>query len=202
MEKDVIISIKGVQRYENADPDTMELVTAGRLEREGNSYTLSYQESELTGLEGTLTTFQIEPERVTLMRVGELNSQMVFEEGRRHMSMYNTPYGAMTIGVNTRHLLAELSDRGGEIEIDYAIEIDHGIAGRNVFQINVKESDGAAGLRFEVVNFDSKRFAEGKTLPETGLCPVEDCNNRVPAAACRRGQLTTPWQGGIRSKSM
>ena len=50
MEKDVIISIKGVQRYENADPDTMELVTEGRLEREGNSYTLSYQESELTGL--------------------------------------------------------------------------------------------------------------------------------------------------------
>ena len=44
------------------------------------------------------------------------------------------------------------------------------------------------GSRSEVVNFDSKRFAEGKTLPETGLCPVEDCNNRVPAAACRRGQ--------------
>ena len=37
MEKDVIISIKGVQRYENAEADTMELVTAGRLEREGNS---------------------------------------------------------------------------------------------------------------------------------------------------------------------
>ena len=147
LEKDVIISIKGVQRYENADPDTMELVTEGRLEREGNSYTLSYQESELTGLEGTLTTFQIEPERITLMRVGGFNSQMVFQEGRRHMSMYNTPYGAMTIGVNTRHLLAELDDQGGEIEIDYAIEIDHSVAGRNTFQINVKEAEGAAGLQ-------------------------------------------------------
>ena len=147
MEKDVIISIKGVQRYENADPDTMELVTAGRLEREGNSYTLSYQESELTGLEGTLTTFQIEPERITLMRVGEFNSQMVFQEGRRHMSMYNTPYGAMTIGVNTRHLLSELTDRGGEIEIDTDIEIDHSVAGRNTFQINVKEAEGTAGLQ-------------------------------------------------------
>ena len=91
MEKDVIISIKGTQKYENADPDVIELVTEGRLEREGSSYTLSYQESELTGLEGTLTTFQIEPERVTLLRVGEYNSQMVFQEGRRHMAMYNTP---------------------------------------------------------------------------------------------------------------
>lgn len=60
-----------------------ELVTEGRLEQDGNSYTLSYQESELTGLEGTLTTFQVEPDRVTLLRVGEFNSQMVFQEGRR-----------------------------------------------------------------------------------------------------------------------
>ena len=140
MEKDVIISIKGVQRYENEVPDTLELVTAGRLEREGNSYTLSYQESELTGLEGTLTTLQVEPERVTLMRVGEYNSQMVFQEGRRHMSMYSTPYGAMAIGVNTRRLLAALTDQGGDIEIDYAIEIDHSVAGRNSFQISVRES--------------------------------------------------------------
>ena len=142
MEKDVVISIKGIQKYEDADLDVIELVTEGRLARVGESYTLSYQESELTGLEGTLTTIQVEGEQVTLMRVGEFTSQMVFQEGRRHLSMYNTPYGAMAIGVNTRHLLADLNDQGGDIEIDYAIEIDHAIAGRNVFQIQVKEAQG------------------------------------------------------------
>ena len=143
MEKDVVISIKGMQRYEDAPPDTIELVTEGRLARDGSgSYTLSYQESELTGLEGTLTTIQVEGEQVTLMRVGEFNAQMVFQEGRRHLSMYNTPYGAMAIGVNTRHLMADLNDHGGDIEIDYAIEVDHAIAGRNVFQIKVKEAQG------------------------------------------------------------
>ena len=142
MEKDVVISIKGIQNSEGQDSDTIELVTEGRLTRDEGGYTLSYQESELTGLEGTLTTIQVEGEQVTLMRVGEVNSQMVFQEGRRHLSMYNTPYGAMAIGVNTRHLLAELTDQGGDIEIDYAIEIDHAIAGRNVFQIKVKEAEG------------------------------------------------------------
>ena len=29
MEKEVIISIKGMQKYENAEPDTIELVTGG-----------------------------------------------------------------------------------------------------------------------------------------------------------------------------
>ena len=145
MDKEVVISIKGIQKYEGALPDVVELVTAGRLVREGSSYTLSYQESELTGLEGTLTTIQVEGEQVTLMRVGEFNSQLVFQVGRRHLSVYNTPYGAMSVGVNTRHLLAELSDRGGDIEVDYFIEIDHALAGRNVFRISVKEAENGLG---------------------------------------------------------
>ena len=144
MEKEVVISIKGVQKYEGTAPDTMELVTKGRLSREGESYTLSYQESELTGLEGTLTTIQVDGGQVTLLRVGEFNSQLVFQEGRRHLSVYNTPYGAMSVGVHTRHLLAELNDQGGDIEVDYAIEVDHAMAGRNIFRINVKEA--AIGL--------------------------------------------------------
>ena len=145
MEKEVVISIKGVQKYEGTAPDTMELVTKGRLSRVGESYTLSYQESELTGLEGTLTTIQVDGEQVTLMRIGEFNSQLVFQEGRRHLSMYNTPYGAMSIGVNTRHLMASLTDQGGDIEVDYTIEVDHALAGRNVFRINVKESESGLG---------------------------------------------------------
>ena len=145
MEKDVVISIKGIQRYENGESDSIELVTGGRLAREGGSYTLSYQESELTGLEGTLTTIQVEGEQVTMLRMGEFNTQMVFQSGRRHLSVYNTPYGAMEIGVNTRHLLTELGETGGVIEVDYDIEVDHAVAGRNVFRINVKEAENALG---------------------------------------------------------
>ena len=145
MEKEVVISIKGMQNFEGALPDVIELVTEGRLARDGESYTLSYQESELTGLEGTLTTIQVDREQVTLMRVGEFNSQLVFQEGRRHFSMYNTPYGAMTIGVNTRHLLAQLTDQGGDIEVDYSVEVDHALAGRNVFRISVRESEEGLG---------------------------------------------------------
>lgn len=52
--------------------------------------------------------------------------------------MYNTPYGAMAIGVNTRHLLAELDDHGGNIEIDYCIEVDHAVASRNIFCTNLR----------------------------------------------------------------
>ncbi|MBE6955880.1 MAG: DUF1934 domain-containing protein [Ruminococcaceae bacterium] len=139
MAQEVMISVKGIQQFDAMDKDSIELVTRGSLDREGGKLTLQYEESELTGLEGTLTTIQVEPERVTMLRTGQVNTQMVFQEGRRHLSMYNTPYGAMTVGVNTRHLYAELDEDGGEIEIDYNIEIDHAVTGRNVFRINVKK---------------------------------------------------------------
>ena len=136
----VIISIQGQQAYENQEKETIELVTEGRLEEDGDAgFTLSYQESELTGLEGTLTTFQIEKDRITLLRVGEVNSQMVFEEGRRHLSMYDTPYGALSVGISTRRMRYDLGNTGRSIEINYAIEIDHAVAGENLFRIQVRE---------------------------------------------------------------
>ena len=144
MENNVIISIHGKQSFEDAEDETMELVTEGRLEPDGEgSYTLSYQESEITGLEGTLTTFQIEQGRITLLRMGSVNSEMVFEEGRRHLSMYETPYGAMSLGVNTKKMRSDISDAGGNIEIDYAIEINHAVAGQNLFPISVREKSPA-----------------------------------------------------------
>ena len=146
MENNVIVSIRGRQDLGDGQNESIELVTEGRLAQGDQGYTLSYQESELTGLEGTQTTFQIEDGRVTLLREGEFNSQMVFEQGRRHLSMYNTPYGALAVGINTRRMKVELAGLEGRIEITYAIEIDHAVAGENCFKIDVKRR-GPDGLR-------------------------------------------------------
>ena len=139
MDKNVILSIRGQQVYDREEPEVTELVTEGTLiPGEDGRYTLRYQESELTGLEGTNTTIDVETGRVTILREGQVNSQMVFEEGRRHLTMYNTPYGALSIGVNTRRMKVDLDETGGSIEIDYALEVDHAVAGENLFQIYVR----------------------------------------------------------------
>ncbi len=140
MTDNVIISIKGKQLYAESGPDEIELVTSGTLKRDSRGgLTVSYQESELTGLEGTTTKVRVDGGRVTLLREGSVNSQMVFEEGMRHLSMYETPYGALSIGVNTRRMRSTLGEAGGDLEIDYAIEIDNLLAGQNLFRMNVKK---------------------------------------------------------------
>ena len=140
MTDNVIISIKGKQLYAESGPDEMELVTSGTLKRDSQGgFTISYQESELTGLEGTTTKLHIDGGRVTLLREGNTNSQMVFEEGRRHLSMYETPFGELSIGINTKRMRSTVDEAGGDLEIDYAIEIDNLLAGQKPFRMKGKK---------------------------------------------------------------
>lgn len=140
MEKSVIISIKGVQDGDNGTDEIMELVTQGTLSGdEGDGFALTYRESELTGLEGTTTTFRIGKDRITLHREGTLNSEMIFEEGQKHFSLYETPYGGLMLGVKTRRARSDIGSSGGNLEIRYALEVDNERIGENSFEIHVKE---------------------------------------------------------------
>lgn len=134
----VLLSIRGEQYFDDIDPDATELMTEGIMEVTGDGIVLSYEESELTGMEGTTTTFEIKGPRVTLIRSGAVNSQMVFEEGRQHTSLYETPFGELSVDIQTSELKHNLSERGGLMEIKYSIAVEHTVTGRNCFKIRVR----------------------------------------------------------------
>lgn len=135
----VLLTIRSEQRYEDMEPDAIELMTEGTLRLTGEgSILLSYQESELTGLEGTTTTFEVRGPQVILSRVGSVNSQMVFEEGKQHTSLYETPFGELAIDIRTSRLRHSLTERGGLMDLRYSISVDHAVTGRNAFKIRVR----------------------------------------------------------------
>ena len=134
----VLLSIRGEQYFDDIDPDATELMTDGTLEVTEDGLVLSYEESELTGMEGTTTTFEVCGPRVTLTRSGAVNSQMVFEEGRQHTSLYETPFGELSVDIQTGRLRHNLTERGGIMEIQYSIAVEHTVTGRNCFKIRVK----------------------------------------------------------------
>lgn len=134
----VMMSVRGEQYFDGIDPDSTELMTEGTMTIRDGSFYLSYQETELTGMEGTTTTFAVEGSRVTLRRSGTLNSQMVFEEGKQHSSLYSTPFGDLTVDISTGFLKHNLTERGGLMEIKYSIAVEHTVTGRNCFKIRVR----------------------------------------------------------------
>ncbi len=138
--KPVVIRIQGRQSFQGSQPESVELVTDGFYWGDDGKYMISYPESEVTGLAGTVTTFEVTDSSASLIREGTVTSHMIFEPGRKHLSLYDMGFGALTIGVDARRVKSDLNDSGGTLEIDYKIEIEHMIAGESSFFITVQET--------------------------------------------------------------
>ena len=138
MKKTVMLSIIGRQSYVGQEPDTIELVTEGTLEEISGGWRLCYEESDLTGLQGVFTTFQVENKTVTLTRTGKLNSEMVFREGVSHDSLYQMEFGALMLTVCATKVSANFTEDGGVIDLIYNIEVEQNAAGLIEYHLDIK----------------------------------------------------------------
>lgn len=140
MNKDVLISFTGTQSDGDAK-DKIELYTEGRFYKKGDTYYVSYAESELTGMEGTTTTLKIDRESnvITMMRFGSNSTHLIFERGKKHLCCYETGYGALTVGVNSDYVNIDISEKGGKIAAKYTIDVNSRMVGQNDFNITITE---------------------------------------------------------------
>lgn len=140
MMKDVIISISGEQGIDS-DSDTIELTTVGRFGEKNGSYYLTYDESEMLGMGGTVKTgIYIRPDKsVVLQRTGSVESRLVVEEGKRSICCYNTSAGELLIGIFGEKVKTDLTSKGGEISMKYSIDSNLRLISRNSVKISVRE---------------------------------------------------------------
>ena len=141
MAKKVVLSIKGRQTYQDQEPDTIELLTEGTMDFVDGGWNITYEESELTGLEGVTTTFRVEPQKVTLNREGRLNSHMVFEEGVSHDSLYQLDFGALMLTVKATRVYYDILPDGGTIDLIYSIDIENATAGVIDYHLDIWPND-------------------------------------------------------------
>lgn len=119
----------------------IEMFSEGELYITDDRVIIAYDESELTGMEGSHTQVRFErnaPELVTMMRSGSVNTILVFEEGKRHICTYQTPYMPFEICVFTKQVKNDLLENG-VIELDYIVEIRGAQAERTQFKIEIFE---------------------------------------------------------------
>ncbi|MGB9679056.1 MAG: DUF1934 domain-containing protein [Thermoanaerobacteraceae bacterium] len=134
-----IISVKGTQKNEREESDTIEIVTEGSFYVKGNTFYITYDETEISGMDGTTTTLKVTENKVTLMRFGSNKSRMIFQKNKRHESDYMTPYGKVLLGIEPSDLHVNLSKVGGEITIKYIIDLDKKVVSNNELYLKVRE---------------------------------------------------------------
>ena len=138
MMKDVVISIHSLTGL-GEEEDSLDFVTDGLYSYADGIASLSYLETEVTGLEGTRTSVRVSPDKVVVNRDGLVMSRMVFTPGQRSAFQYDTPIGTATMQMDTHRITQRFDERGGEMEIDYVLGLEHAVISRNRFRLNVRE---------------------------------------------------------------
>ena len=121
------------------EEDTIELSTEGVMNIDEKSVELVYEESEITGMEGSTTTVHFDldnPGFVTIYRSGTVSTTLAFERGKRHHCAYNTPIMPFEICVRTIKVENNILE-SGNLKLDYVIEIRGAKAERTKFELSV-----------------------------------------------------------------
>lgn len=135
----VIVTIVGTQRDAQGEADSIELITAGRwYDKNGVRYII-YEDTEISGMEGTKTMLKLQGERVVLVRTGKVEHRQEFCLGEKSVSPYLTPYGTMEMGIDTRQLKVVLAEAEGSLYIEYDLEINGQWQSTNTLSVKVRE---------------------------------------------------------------
>lgn len=118
--------------------DSMEFYTEGKYyEKLGSKY-LSYQESEISGLEGTTTILKLGKEEAVLIRNGALSSKMTFRIGCETKNAYSTEYGILDLSILAHKIDINICNSlVNSVYLKYGLRINTGEAFTNEMTIKV-----------------------------------------------------------------
>lgn len=138
MIKEVLITVKSTQ--DNDEKNSIEVISVGKFFNIEGLYRVVYEETEISGMKGTTTHFKIYPEekKMILSRRGSTEAKMEFENRKKHVCLYETPYGVLEIAIKTNDLKIDINDDGGKIRIDYEMSVSGQRPVRNILSIDIR----------------------------------------------------------------
>lgn len=138
--KDIMITVNSsIQQKGEVDTSMMELMTEAKMSFKDDVCHLIYQESEVSGLEGTKTALKIGLNAIELKRFGANTMELHFKRDQRTTSNYHTPYGDFELFVRTRSMDVELDLNGfGKVSLTYDMLIQGLSESRNTLEIVIR----------------------------------------------------------------
>ncbi len=146
MTKDVIITVCGLQNGPETDGEPIEMITKGEYFYKNEKHYILYEEVMEGETKSTKNRIKIAPGSVELTKNGVVNVHMLFEENKKHITHYYTPYGCLDMGIDTKKVQIEESENEMKIAVDYALELNQQFAADCDIKITVR-SKGVGGFK-------------------------------------------------------
>jgi len=144
--KRAIITISSKQSIED---EKIESITPGQFYERNGGYYAVYKETEISGMKGTTTTLKIKDGKVILIRTGTTKGKMEFADNHHYMCIYSTQYGDIELQMHTKSVDIDVNANGGEVFIDYSINLDQDMPIFTKMHINIRtmKDDEEEGIK-------------------------------------------------------
>ncbi len=126
MTKEILLSLKGLQ-IENPqeDGDEIETITPGEYYQRNGSHYVIYDEVTEGFSDITKNMIKFKDSMLEVSKKGLFNVHMIFEEKKKNMTSYTTPYGNILIGIDTRTVRIDEQEDRIHIDVDYSLEANY-----------------------------------------------------------------------------
>ena len=115
MDKEVLIHVRGLQTIDaDGDQEPVEIVVPGQY----------YEEILEDFAEPTINYIKPSPRGMEVRKKGVVNVHMVFEQGKKNMTYYTTPYGTIEMGIAATNMNLEENDGSLDMKVDYALDMN------------------------------------------------------------------------------
>ena len=101
----------------------------------------SYEEMLDDSNKPTVNYIKISPKGMEVRKKGLVNTHMVFEQGKKNVAFYTTPFGTLQMGIAATNL--EFKEKEGclDMKVDYALEMNEGYVADCCLSILVEEKN-------------------------------------------------------------
>ena len=125
MEKEVLLALKGLQfAMDEEGAQALETITPAEYYKKNDSHYVIYDEVTEGFRDTTKNIIKFTGSQMEVTKKGLVNVHMVFEQGKKNMTFYSTPYGTLQMGIAATGLELEEKEDGINMKVDYALEMN------------------------------------------------------------------------------
>lgn len=147
MTKDVLVSICGLQFEGDIDSDKIETIHVGSYYKKNNYHYVNYDEITEGFTENTKNTITFKEHELNLIKRGLVNVNMVFEENKKNITNYATPYGDILIGIDTERVVLRETEHYLQVKVDYSLEINYEHLANCKITLNISAKEDGISLQ-------------------------------------------------------
>lgn len=144
MTKEVLLTLRGLQfDQREEDSEKIEMVTVGDYFKKNDRHYVIYEEVTEGFEQPTKNRLKFSDHMVELTRNGLVNVHMVFQENKKNMSNYNTPFGQILVGIDTKRVRIDEKENNIVVDVDYALDINYEFLSDCHIKIDIRSKENS-----------------------------------------------------------